>query len=91
MEFVLGEHDARLYGAGSAGSLQLGGAFTGAFPAVWCHVSVPGVGFASLCVAFAVPSARLPRNLAGISCFRFLNRFTYGNFGDSGVFGLESP
>jgi hypothetical protein len=25
----------------------------------------------------------------GIACFRFLNRFTYGNFGDPGQFGLE--
>jgi hypothetical protein len=25
----------------------------------------------------------------GLACFRFLNRFGYGNFRDPGVFGLE--
>jgi hypothetical protein len=32
-----------------------------------------------------------PRQLQGIACFRFLNRFTYGNFGDADLFGLETP
>ena len=34
-----------------------------------------------------VPS--VPPGFDGIACFPFLNRFTYGNFGDSGQFGLE--
>jgi hypothetical protein len=28
-------------------------------------------------------------HFAGIAGFRFLNRFTYGNFGNAGEFGLE--
>jgi hypothetical protein len=31
----------------------------------------------------------VPRPFDGIACFRFLNRFTYGNFGDPNQFGLE--
>jgi hypothetical protein len=30
-----------------------------------------------------------PPDFDGIACFRFLNRFTYGNFGDKNAFGLE--
>jgi hypothetical protein len=43
--------------------------------------------FTSLVPAVGVPD---PQNdFDGIACFRFLNRFTYGNFGDQGSFGLE--
>jgi hypothetical protein len=28
--------------------------------------------------------------IRGLACFRFLNRFTYGNFGAPERFGLES-
>jgi len=31
-----------------------------------------------------------PPGFDGTACFGFLNRFTYGNFGDPGQFGLES-
>ena len=37
--------------------------------------------------AVGVPS--LPAGLEGMACFRFLCRFTYGNFGRSDQFGLE--
>jgi hypothetical protein len=30
-----------------------------------------------------------PTGFDGIACFRFLNRFTYGNFGAATHFGLE--
>jgi len=32
----------------------------------------------------------LPPGFDGLACFCFLIRFTYGNFGDPGQFGLES-
>ncbi|MGH7136646.1 MAG: hypothetical protein ACREHD_12965 [Pirellulales bacterium] len=38
--------------------------------------------------AVGVPSP--PAGFDGIGCFRFLNRFTYGNFADHGQFGLET-
>ena len=32
---------------------------------------------------------RCPAGFDGIACFGFLNLFTYGNFGDPALFGLE--
>jgi hypothetical protein len=91
MDLVLSEEDRLRYRAGNAGTLRLGGAFTGGFPAFWVHTSVPANGFSRLCLAVAVPAARLPDGLQGIACFRFLNRFSYGNFGVADQFGLELP
>jgi hypothetical protein len=31
-----------------------------------------------------------PQGFEGIAGFRFLNRFTYGNFGNPAEFGLET-
>jgi len=31
----------------------------------------------------------LPPGFNGLACFGFVNRFTYGNFGDPSQFGLE--
>lgn len=91
MDLVLTEADRRRFSIGVEGALQLGGAFRGSFPTFWIPVSIPVIGFSALCLAVAVPSSQLPRPLHGIACFRFLNRFTYGNFGDNNRFGLEIP
>jgi hypothetical protein len=90
MDLILSEADRRRFSVGSEGTLRLGGAFTGSFPTFWIPVSIPGAGFSSFCVAVAAPSLQLPRQLHGIACFRFLNQFTYGNFGDPDRFGLEA-
>jgi hypothetical protein len=37
--------------------------------------------------AVGVPA--VPPGFDGLVCFSFLNRFTYGNFGDPSQFGLE--
>jgi hypothetical protein len=91
MELILSEEDGRRFSVGNAGTLRLGRAFTGDFSAFWVSTSVPMLGFAGVCLAVAVPSSLLPNQLQGIACFRFLNRFTYGNFGDFDRFGLETP
>jgi hypothetical protein len=91
MELVLSDVDRSRFSLGSAGTLRLGGAFSGSFPAFWVSVSIPTLGFTELCVAVAVPASQLPHQLQGIACFRFLNRFTYTNFGDADRFGLETP
>jgi hypothetical protein len=90
MELILSEADRRHFSVGSAGTLRLGGAFTGNFPAFWVTVSIPGLGFSDLCIAVAVSASALPHQLRGIACFRFLDRFTYGNFADPDLFGLET-
>jgi hypothetical protein len=33
--------------------------------------------------------AQLPQGFDGIACFKFLNKFRYGNFGDPCCFGLD--
>ena len=45
-------------------------------------------GSISRFVSLVLPG--VPRGLDGLACFRFLNRFSYGNFGDPGQFGLET-
>lgn len=90
MELLLNEAGGRRFSLGSAGTLRLGGAFTGRFPALWVAVSIPALGFSDLCLAVAVAPSRLPHPLEGIACYRFLNRFTYGNFGDADRFSLET-
>jgi hypothetical protein len=40
-------------------------------------------------LARAVDVPAVPAGLDGLAGFRFLNRFSHGNFGDPGQFGLE--
>lgn len=59
------------------------------FPSTYLiRVQVPRLGFDRNVRVVGVPS--LPAGFDGIACFRFLNRFTYGNFGDPSQFGLEA-
>jgi hypothetical protein len=41
------------------------------------------------CLARAVDVPAVPAGLDDLAGFRFPNRFSYGNFGDPGQFGLE--
>jgi hypothetical protein len=91
MDLIVSDVDGGPFGRGPAGTVLLGGAYSGRFPAYWVEVTVPGIGFGGPCVAVAVPVGSLPQQLQGIACFHFLNRFTYGNFGDPDRFGLEVP
>jgi hypothetical protein len=65
----------------------LRGAYTGNFWVYEIAVELPALGFTQRLPVVGVPSA--PSGFDGIAGFRFLNRFTYGNFGDPGQFGLE--
>lgn len=68
-------------------SVALAGAYSGSFPVYVIQVQLPGLGFEHNLRAIGVPQT--PPGLDGIACFRFLNRFTYGNFGNPNQFGLE--
>jgi hypothetical protein len=46
------------------------------------------LGFDHQVNAVGVPT--ISPGLGGIACFRFLNQFTCGNFGDPKQFGLET-
>ncbi|MGH7170685.1 MAG: hypothetical protein ACRELG_10440 [Gemmataceae bacterium] len=86
-ELILDEADCLRCGGLPRLSIILRGAYTGIFQIYDIDVQVPALGFAQRLRAVGVPS--VPRRFDGIAGFRFLNRFTYGNFGDPGQFGLE--
>jgi hypothetical protein len=52
------------------------------------RAEIPALGFRKALWAVAVSSP--PSGFDGTACFRFLNQFTYGNFGDAKQFGLET-
>jgi hypothetical protein len=86
-DLILDEQDCLFCGGRPFRPVALGGAYTGSFPVYLLRVQVPQLGFDRYLRAVGVPQT--PTDLDGIACFRFLNRFTYGNFGDSTRFGLE--
>ena len=86
-DLVLDENDCLLCG-GSPGIFKtLGGVYTGSFLVYDLRVSLLGLGFDHHLRVVGVPT--VPAGFHGLACFSFLNRFTYGNFGDPGQFGLE--
>jgi hypothetical protein len=87
-ELLLDENDCLLCGGFPSPGVILGGAYTGAYPIFLIRVQLPSLGFDHFLPAVGVPNS--PANFDGIACFRFLNRFTFGNFGDAGQFGLET-
>jgi len=87
-DLILDEADCVLGGGLPGASVRLGGAYIGRFPLYDIQVQLPGLGFAKHLRVVGVPS--VPARFDGIACFRFLNRFYYGNFGDPSGFGLEA-
>lgn len=87
-EFILEEADCQMCGGILASTLKLTGAYSGVYPVYVLLVRLPALGVAHRLRAVGVPS--VPKRFDGIAGFPFLNRFTYGNFGDPGQFGLES-
>jgi hypothetical protein len=87
-EMLLDEQDCLRCGAKPAQTVGLGGAYVGSFPRYRLRVAIPQFNFDSRVFVVGVP--RTPAGLDGIACFRFLNRFAYGNFGNAGEFGLET-
>jgi hypothetical protein len=86
-ELLLHEDDCLLCGGISLPSVVLGGAYAGSYPTFVLPLQLPALGFSQSINVVGVPST--PAGFDGIACFPFLNRFTYGNFGDAGQFGLE--
>jgi len=86
-ELILDENDCLSCGGLPGQLINLGGAYTGPFPTYDLLVQLPALGFIQNLRVVAVSS--LPAAFDGIACFPFLNRFTYGNFGDPSQFGLE--
>ena len=87
-ELILEENDCLLCGGNPTLMVQLGGAHSGSFPVYGIRVRVPQIGFDDELQVVGVPS--LPSGIDGIAGFRFLRRFTFGNFGNPDQFGLDS-
>jgi hypothetical protein len=86
-ELLLDENDCLLAGGKPTQSIPLGGAYSGTFPLYLIRVQIPLLGFDD--DVPAIGASTVPMGLDGVACFRFLNRFAYGNFGSAGEFGLE--
>lgn len=90
-DVVLSAEDCRNLQLGEYTVARLGGALTGAFPTYFVEAIIPSLRITRLIIAVAIPAAQLPPHIDGIAGFRFLNAFTYGNFGDGTQFCLETP
>jgi hypothetical protein len=87
-ELLLQENDCLVCGGIPSHPVTLGGAYIGSFPVYVVRLQIPTLSFDHHLRAAAVPAC--PAGFDGIAGFRFLNRFTYGNFGDASRFGLET-
>ena len=87
-DLLLDEQDC-LIAARQAGRLiRLSGAYSGEFRSYTIGIALPQLTFSAVLTAIGVE--RPPRGFDGIAGFRFLDRFSYGNFGRSAQFGLEA-
>ncbi|MCE9533933.1 MAG: hypothetical protein K8T89_22835 [Planctomycetes bacterium] len=86
-ELIMDENDCLTCGGNLTGMVKLGGAYAGTFPLFSIRVNIPQLGFDHTIRVVGVPAT--PQGIDGIAGCRFLNRFTYGNFGDRNQFGLE--
>ena len=86
-DLILDETDCITCGGYLLSTLPLGGAYTGRFPLYGTHVEIPLLGYAGDIHVIGVPNT--PPGFDGIAGFRFVSRFTYGNFGILDQFGLE--
>ena len=87
-ELLLDEEDCLLFAAGTGPFVGLSGAYSGAHRTYVVRVVIPELGFSQLVSAVGIGTT--PAGFAGIAGFRFLNRFSYGNFGSAAAFGLEN-
>lgn len=86
-ELLLMDQDCLLAGGIPVQAVVLGGAYTGSYPVYLLRIRIPDLGFDRHLPVVGVPT--VPTGFDGIACFRFLNRFHYGNFGDPEQFGLD--
>jgi len=87
-DLILDEDDCVLAGGVIVSGVDLSGAYNGNFTRYMVRIRVPMLGFDRLLPVVAVPE--VSNDLDGIACFAFLNRFTYSNFGNPTLFGLET-
>jgi hypothetical protein len=86
-ELVLVERDCVDAGGILVGQVRVGGAYAGWFNVYSIQIRIPKLRFQAIVKVVGVP--QVPYGFDGIACFRFLNRFHYGNFADPDRFGIE--
>jgi hypothetical protein len=86
-ELILLDEDCKTVNGIVEGEVSLAGAYSGWFSVYSVKVEIPKLSFLSSVRIAGV--SRVPDGFDGIACFRFLNRFHYGNFGDRKSFGLK--
>jgi hypothetical protein len=86
-ELVLVEDDCLLFAVDDGELIRLHGAFSGEFRTYAIRIELPSLGFNKVVTAVGVEKA--PSGFEGIAGFRFLNHFSFGNFGSPNSFGLD--
>ena len=86
-ELILEEDDCLQCGGIPIHQVRLSGAYHGLFPVYLVDVRLLALSFDDAVPVVGVSS--VPRGFDGIACFKFLRRFSYGNFGNPDGFGLE--
>lgn len=89
VHLVLSIEDVERCGGIFRGYVGAGGAIAGNFKVYALDITIPALNLVSRVNVMAVPAEPLLDGLQGIACFRFLNSFIYGNFGNPAEFGLE--
>jgi hypothetical protein len=89
-ELILSEGDCRRFGRRQTRRVGLRGAYTGIFFLYLVRIEIPLLSFDQEVAVVSVPAMQLPAGFDGLAAFSFLNRFTYGNFGDTNRFCLET-
>jgi len=87
-QLVLDEVDCLLCGGKVSKMVSLGGSYSGIHPIYGLPIEIPQLNFSRFLPVVGV--ATVPKGFEGIAGFRFLNGFTYGNFGSAFAFGLET-
>jgi hypothetical protein len=85
-ELILLDSDCQHTDVEIEGQVQLSGRYVGWFNVYSMVVRIPRLKFEDFVLVAGVPE--VPVDFDGIACFKFLNRFHYGNFGDRDHFGL---
>ena len=87
-ELLLDIRDCLAAGGAMLRFVRLHGAFPGSHSVYGIRILLPQLGFDQVLRVVGIPIP--PTGMRGTACFRFLNRFSYGNFGDPSLFGLET-
>jgi hypothetical protein len=87
-ELLLDEEGCLMFAEATGPFVGLSGAYSGAYRTYVLRVTIPELRFLGLVTVVGIGTP--PAGFAGIAGFRFLNRFSYGNFGNPNVFGLEN-